>query len=176
MVPSAHPWVYQGNGFSAGRPAPSSSRELEAGRQGAHQIAGKSLHHPRSRPVKPERSAHSKWELVPKMLLDRDGDAANTGTGFGKPAKDLSINFVPVPYPDYRPAVIEMKRKSSNYGAWSMRRQSLTSTWKFYSANRPSHSASWLSTEFPQRKWPACGFCGLANPSRSTARRAWNSS
>ena len=43
------------------------------------------------------------------MLFDRDGDAANTGTGFGKPAKDLSINFVPVPYPDYRPAVIEMK-------------------------------------------------------------------
>jgi FtsP/CotA-like multicopper oxidase with cupredoxin domain len=52
----------------------------------------------------------SKFEpVVPKMLLDRDGDAANTGTGFGKPAKDLSINFVPVPYPDYRPAVIEMK-------------------------------------------------------------------
>src|SRR5271170_6241871 len=47
--------------------------------------------------------------VVPKTLLDRDGDAANTGTGFGKPAKDLSINFVPVPYPDYHPAVIEMK-------------------------------------------------------------------
>jgi FtsP/CotA-like multicopper oxidase with cupredoxin domain len=47
--------------------------------------------------------------IVPKMLFDRDGDAANTGTGFGKPAKDLSINYVPVPYPDYRPAVIEMK-------------------------------------------------------------------
>ena len=47
--------------------------------------------------------------VVPKMLFDRDGDAANTGTGFGKPAKDLSINFVPVPYPDYRPAVIKMK-------------------------------------------------------------------
>ncbi len=47
--------------------------------------------------------------VVPKMLIDRDGDAANNGTGFGKPAKDLSINFVPVPYPDYPPAVIEMK-------------------------------------------------------------------
>ncbi len=47
--------------------------------------------------------------ILPKMLFDRDGDAANTGTGFGKPAKDLSINFVPVPYPDYRPAIIEMK-------------------------------------------------------------------
>jgi FtsP/CotA-like multicopper oxidase with cupredoxin domain len=52
----------------------------------------------------------SKWEpVVPKMLFDRDGDAANTGTGFGKPAKDLSVNFVSVPYPDYHPAAIEMK-------------------------------------------------------------------
>ncbi len=47
--------------------------------------------------------------VVPKLLLDRDGDAANNGTGFGKPAKDLSINFVPVPYPDYPPAKIVMK-------------------------------------------------------------------
>jgi FtsP/CotA-like multicopper oxidase with cupredoxin domain len=47
--------------------------------------------------------------VVPKFLIDRDGDAANNGTGFGKPAKDLSINYVPVPYPDYPPAVIEMK-------------------------------------------------------------------
>lgn len=46
---------------------------------------------------------------IPKLLFDRDGDVANTGTGFGKPAKDLSINFVPVPYPDYPPAVIQMK-------------------------------------------------------------------
>lgn len=52
----------------------------------------------------------SKFEpVVPKMLIDRDGDAANNGTGFGKPAKDLSINFVPVPYPDYPPAVLPMK-------------------------------------------------------------------
>ncbi len=47
--------------------------------------------------------------VVPKMMIDRDGDAANNGTGFGKPAKDLSINFVPVPYPDYPPAVITMR-------------------------------------------------------------------
>jgi FtsP/CotA-like multicopper oxidase with cupredoxin domain len=52
----------------------------------------------------------AKWEpVVPKMLVDQDGDAANTGTGYGKPAKDLSINFVPAPYPDYPPALIEMK-------------------------------------------------------------------
>lgn len=55
-------------------------------------------------------SPPAKWEpVVPKMLIDRDGDAANNGTGYGKPAKDLSINFVPAPYPDYRPAVIEVK-------------------------------------------------------------------
>jgi len=47
--------------------------------------------------------------VTPKFMVDRDGDATNTGTGFGKPAKDLSINFVPVPYPDYPPARIEMK-------------------------------------------------------------------
>ncbi len=47
--------------------------------------------------------------IVPKLLIDRDGDAANNGTGFGKPAKDLSLNFVPVPYPNYPPAAIEMK-------------------------------------------------------------------
>jgi FtsP/CotA-like multicopper oxidase with cupredoxin domain len=47
--------------------------------------------------------------VVPKNLIDRDGDAANNGTGFGKPAKDLSVNFVPVPYPDYRPAIIKLQ-------------------------------------------------------------------
>ncbi len=47
--------------------------------------------------------------VVPKMLIDRDGDSANNGTGFGKPAKDLSLNFVPVPYPDYPPAILEMR-------------------------------------------------------------------
>lgn len=47
--------------------------------------------------------------VVPSALIERDGDAANNGTGFGKPAKDISINFIPVPYPDYPPAVIEMK-------------------------------------------------------------------
>jgi FtsP/CotA-like multicopper oxidase with cupredoxin domain len=47
--------------------------------------------------------------VVPKNLIDRDGDAANNGTGFGKPAKDLSVNFVPVPYPNYPPAIIRLK-------------------------------------------------------------------
>lgn len=47
--------------------------------------------------------------VLPRLLIDHDGDAANNGTGFGRPAKDLSINFVPVPYPDYPPALINMK-------------------------------------------------------------------
>ncbi|MGA7930985.1 MAG: multicopper oxidase domain-containing protein [Candidatus Sulfotelmatobacter sp.] len=59
--------------------------------------------------LNPNAPPSKREPVVPKMLFDRDGDAANTGTGYGKPAKDLSINFVPVPYPDYRPAVIEMK-------------------------------------------------------------------
>ncbi len=59
--------------------------------------------------VNPNAPPSKSEPVVPKMLLDRDGDAANNGTGFGKPAKDLSINYVPVPYPDYPPAVIEMK-------------------------------------------------------------------
>ncbi len=47
--------------------------------------------------------------VIGRMLIDHDGDAANNGTGFGKPAKDLSINFVPVPYPDYPTAQIKIK-------------------------------------------------------------------
>jgi len=47
--------------------------------------------------------------VIPKMLFDTDGDVANNGTGFGKPAKDLSVNFVPVPYPYYPPASIQIK-------------------------------------------------------------------
>jgi FtsP/CotA-like multicopper oxidase with cupredoxin domain len=46
---------------------------------------------------------------APMVLRDAEGDILNTGTGGGKPAKDLSINFVPVPYPDYSPAVIQIR-------------------------------------------------------------------
>jgi FtsP/CotA-like multicopper oxidase with cupredoxin domain len=59
--------------------------------------------------INPNASPSKSEPVVPKFLVDRDGDAANTGTGFGKPAKDLSINYVPVPYPDYPPAVIQMR-------------------------------------------------------------------
>jgi FtsP/CotA-like multicopper oxidase with cupredoxin domain len=65
-------------------------------------IRDQDLLNPNAPPAKSE-------PVVPKMFIDRDGDSANNGTGFGKPAKDLSVNFVPVPYPDYRPASMTMK-------------------------------------------------------------------
>jgi FtsP/CotA-like multicopper oxidase with cupredoxin domain len=57
----------------------------------------------------PDAPPNKSEPVVPKMMIDRDGDAGNNGTGFGKPAKDLSINFAPIPYPDYPPATIKMK-------------------------------------------------------------------
>ncbi|HXP65791.1 MAG TPA: multicopper oxidase domain-containing protein [Steroidobacteraceae bacterium] len=48
-------------------------------------------------------------EPATQALIDRDGDAANNGTGWGKPAKDLSVNYTPVPYPEYPRATILMK-------------------------------------------------------------------
>jgi FtsP/CotA-like multicopper oxidase with cupredoxin domain len=64
----------------------------------------------RDQPLLNPAAPPSKSEpIVPKLLIDRDGDAANNGTGFGKPAKDLSLNFVPVPYPDYPPASIRVR-------------------------------------------------------------------
>jgi FtsP/CotA-like multicopper oxidase with cupredoxin domain len=59
--------------------------------------------------VNPNAPPSKSEPVVPRFFIDRDGDAANNGTGFGKPAKDLSINYVPVPYPDYPPATIEMR-------------------------------------------------------------------
>jgi FtsP/CotA-like multicopper oxidase with cupredoxin domain len=59
--------------------------------------------------VHPNAPPSASEPVVPKFMVDRDGDAANNGTGFGKPAKDLSINYVPVPYPDYPPAVITVR-------------------------------------------------------------------
>ena len=46
--------------------------------------------------LNPDAPPSKSEPVVPKMLIDRDGDSANNGTGFGKPAKDLSVNFVPV--------------------------------------------------------------------------------
>jgi FtsP/CotA-like multicopper oxidase with cupredoxin domain len=45
----------------------------------------------------------------PLVMRDAEGDILNTGTGGGKPAKDLSVNFVPVPFPSYLPAKIKIR-------------------------------------------------------------------
>jgi FtsP/CotA-like multicopper oxidase with cupredoxin domain len=45
----------------------------------------------------------------PPVRRDSDGDILNTNTGGGTPSFDLSINFVPVPYPDYMPATIAVR-------------------------------------------------------------------
>ena len=65
--------------------------------------------------VRDENLAHPDAE-PPQLSLatqflrkDPEGDALNNGTGEGKPAKDLSMNYVPVPYPNYPPAIIRMK-------------------------------------------------------------------
>ena len=52
---------------------------------------------------------HSDSVPPPIVLRDAEGDILNTGTGLGKPAKDLSLNFVPIPFPTYQPAVITMR-------------------------------------------------------------------
>ena len=59
--------------------------------------------------LNPDASPSKSEPVVPRTLIDRDGDSANNGTGFGKPAKDLSVNYIPVPYPDYTPPVLLMK-------------------------------------------------------------------
>jgi FtsP/CotA-like multicopper oxidase with cupredoxin domain len=59
--------------------------------------------------LNPKASPSTTGAPIPPVHLDGDGDVMNTGTGTGKPAEDLSMNFVPVPYPEYPPAVIYMK-------------------------------------------------------------------
>ena len=59
--------------------------------------------------VNPDAPPSKSEPVMTKSQLDNDGDVANSGTGFGKPSKDLSVNFVPVPYPNYPPARLTMK-------------------------------------------------------------------
>jgi FtsP/CotA-like multicopper oxidase with cupredoxin domain len=66
-------------------------------------IRDQELMHPDAAPVQTDSMP------PPQVLRDAEGDILNSGTGTGKPAKDLSINFVPVPYPKYEPATITMK-------------------------------------------------------------------
>jgi FtsP/CotA-like multicopper oxidase with cupredoxin domain len=73
-------------------------------------IRDQDLLNPNAKPVKTNSMPS------PLVLRDAEGDILNTGTGTGKPAKDLSINFVPVSYPNYLPAVI--KTKPSERQVW----------------------------------------------------------
>jgi FtsP/CotA-like multicopper oxidase with cupredoxin domain len=57
----------------------------------------------------PDAAPSSAEPVVPRATFDADGDVANNNTGYGKPARDLSVNFVPVPYPDYTPAKITLR-------------------------------------------------------------------
>ena len=57
-------------------------------------------------PNAPPAAANS---VPPLILRDNEGDILNTNSGGGTPAKDLSINFVPVPYPKYPPGVIKIR-------------------------------------------------------------------
>ncbi|HEY0197054.1 MAG TPA: multicopper oxidase domain-containing protein [Rhodanobacter sp.] len=65
-------------------------------------IRDQELLHPSATPAKGALA-------IPARKSDNDGDAVNTGTGSGQPAKDLSVNYVPVPYPDYLVPSIRIK-------------------------------------------------------------------
>jgi len=47
--------------------------------------------------------------LPERIIVIRDQRVASTRVDPAKPGKDLSLNFVPVPYPDYTLAVIQMR-------------------------------------------------------------------
>jgi FtsP/CotA-like multicopper oxidase with cupredoxin domain len=66
-------------------------------------IRDQDLLNPDAEPVKTDSMP------APLVMRDAEGDILNTGTGGGKPAKDLSINFVPVAFPKYVPAVIKIR-------------------------------------------------------------------
>ena len=75
-------------------------------------IRDQDLLNPDAEPVKTD-------SMPPPMVLrDAEGDILNTGTGGGKPAKDLSINFVPVAFPNYVPAVVKVRPREKQY--WSV--------------------------------------------------------
>jgi len=60
--------------------------------------------------VNPDAAPVQTDSMPPPMVMrDAEGDILNTGTGGGKPAKDLSINFVPVAFPNYVPAVVKIR-------------------------------------------------------------------
>jgi FtsP/CotA-like multicopper oxidase with cupredoxin domain len=60
--------------------------------------------------VNPDATPIATGSMPPPIVLrDAEGDILNNGTGGGKPAKDLSVNFVTVPFPEYLPATVTMR-------------------------------------------------------------------
>lgn len=66
-------------------------------------IRDQDLLNPNAQPLGARNQPHA------TLLRDNEGDILNMGTDGGTPAKDLSINFVPVSFPQYTPAVIPIK-------------------------------------------------------------------
>jgi len=66
--------------------------------------------------LNPDAQPAKQSAAQPPLLRDPEGDILNRGTGGGKPARDLSINFVPVAFPDYVPATIAVK--PGEYELW----------------------------------------------------------
>ena len=66
-------------------------------------IRDQDLLHPDAEPVKTDSMP------VPQVLRDAEGDVMNMGFDGGRPAKDLTVNFVPVAFPEYKPAVIAVR-------------------------------------------------------------------
>jgi FtsP/CotA-like multicopper oxidase with cupredoxin domain len=65
--------------------------------------------------LNPNAPPSANAQKAPPLTLDRDGDARNTADGSGTPAKDLSLNFVSVPYPAYQPATIRMRASERQF-------------------------------------------------------------
>ncbi len=60
--------------------------------------------------LNPDAEPSQSGGRAPTLLRETSrGDILNTGMDGGKPAKDVSVNFVPVAYPDFPPAVLAMK-------------------------------------------------------------------
>ncbi len=66
-------------------------------------IRDQDLLHPDAEPVRTDSMP------APQVIRDAEGDVLNAGIDGGRPAKDLSVNFVPVSFPEYHPAVIPVR-------------------------------------------------------------------
>ena len=88
--------------------------------------------------LNPAAAPEGARQKAPSVMLDRDGDARNTADGSGTPTKDLSLNFVSVPYPAYKPAIIRMRPLERQF-------------WRVVNASSITYlNLQWLVDEKPQ--------------------------